>query len=72
MTGLTDERCPTCHQKMPSPPAPKSRRCFLCQQVLGRHDKWEYMELEIEGKAATVVRHRHCDNPEWYKPKEAA
>lgn len=63
------ERCPTCKQSLP-PNRVLARMCFLCQLPLDRHDKWEYMKLEIDGKTATIIRHRHCDNPKDYQPKK--
>jgi hypothetical protein len=36
---------------------------------MGRHDKWVFDTVVIEPKprkVASIIRHRHCDNPEGY------
>ncbi len=65
------ERCPTCQQKLP-PDRCLTRICFLCQKPLGRHDKWQYIKLEVGGKIAIAIRHKHCDNPKSYTPLKEA
>jgi predicted amidophosphoribosyltransferase len=62
-------RCPTCKQKLPDDKV-LTRICWLCQLPMDRHDKWEYQRLEVDGKVAIVPRHRHCDNPQDYKPRK--
>lgn len=81
MTGLIDDRCPCCRQKMPDMASEKTRICFDCQKPIVTGDKWRLKRITVPvgaphtdsyaEKKATVYVHRHCDNPQSYKPRAA-
>ena len=56
---MTD-RCPCCRK--PYNETNSRRVCRKCKMQIGSHDKWFFAD---DGR----VEHRHCDNPESYKPK---
>lgn len=63
----SDCHCENCLSKFP--PAKPIRYCYICQRTMGRYDKWVFDTVVIEDKprkVASIIRHRHCDNPEGY------
>ncbi len=60
------ERCPHCQQRMPKPKQPRrfDRICRKCQQPILTHHKWKC----VTDNRASWFEHRHCHNPESYKP----
>lgn len=66
--GLDMDICPHCKQKMP-PEYEPIKICHECQNPFHRDHKWKYKKVEWNDKVATVMVHRHCDNPSSYHPK---
>lgn len=51
--------CPNCKHSYATAPTDGRRKCALCGQNIGKHDKWFF---NADGK----VQHRHCDHPQEY------
>lgn len=62
---------------MPDMTSEKTRVCFDCQKPIVTGDKWRLKRISMPPedphsyveRIATVFVHRHCDNPQSYKPK---
>jgi hypothetical protein len=66
-----DCQCDSCLGKIP--PSKPVRYCYICQRLMGRMDKWVFDLVVIEKRprrVASIIRHRHCDNPEGYMLRE--
>lgn len=66
-----DCHCDKCSAKYP--PQQFIRYCYICQRVMGRHDKWVFdlfVVQERPRKVASIIRHRHCESPEAYMIRE--
>jgi hypothetical protein len=63
---MTPERCPHCQQRMPKPKVKRvpDRICRSCGDPVLVHHKWKH----VTDGTMTWVEHRHCDNPESYRP----
>lgn len=51
--------CPTCGQRLP---AKERRVCGTCHKPILQHEKYYF--------DGSVVRHRCCENPTGYTPKQ--
>lgn len=63
MTDIVLDVCPTCSQRMPARPV---RICTACGVAIIRGHKWQFFR---KGGLVTL-RHRHCDNPSSYFPRD--
>lgn len=61
-------RCPHCQQRWPQQPEKRfSRICRKCKEPIRTHHKYK---IVTDGEASWF-EHRHCDNPDDYRPKGA-
>lgn len=58
-------KCPHCKQAMPKEYKPV-KVCCECKKPIQKHHKWQWVLTKKGG----MIAHRHCDNPDSYKPKK--
>lgn len=58
-------KCPHCKQLMPHEYKPQ-KICAECKKPIERGHKWHW----IKKRGLATIAHRHCDNPDSYKPRE--